>query len=78
MSQSIVPFRLQLLRAMDGIGLMLDEVAEFDPTYLTPGQKEELLVALDRQASRLARLTVKTLSTAGDVAEMHGTRHAGT
>jgi Domain of unknown function (DUF222) len=77
MSQSIVPFRPQLLRAMDGIGLMLDEVAEFDPTYLTPGQKEELLVALDRQASRLAHLTVKTLSTAGDVAEVHGTRHPG-
>ena len=77
MSQSVAPLRPPLLRAVDGIGLLLDEVAELDPMYLTTGQKEELLVALERQASRLASLTAKTLATAGDVAETHGTRHAG-
>jgi hypothetical protein len=77
MSQSVVPFRPPLLGAVDGIGLLLDEVAELDPMYLTTGQKEELLVAIERQASRLASLTAKTLATAGDVAETHGTRHAG-
>ena len=77
MSQSVVPFRPQLLRALDDIGELLDEVAAFDPTYLTAGQKQELLVALDRQANRLARLTARTLSTASDVVERHGTRHAG-
>jgi Domain of unknown function (DUF222) len=77
MSQSVVPFRPPLLRAVDGIGRLLDEVAGLDPTYLTTGEKEELLVALDRQASRLAALTARTLAAAGDVAEEHGTRHAG-
>ena len=77
MSQSVAPFRPPLLRAVDGIGLLLDEVAELDPVYLTTGQKEELLVALERQTSRLASLTARTLAAAGDVAETHGTRHAG-
>jgi len=77
MSQSVVPFRPALLRAVDGIGLLLDEAAEFDPTYLTTDQKQELLVALDRQANRIASLTARTLARAGDVAERHGTRHAG-
>ena len=77
MSQSVVPFRPPLLRAVDGIGLLLDGVAELDPLYLTTGEKEELLVTLQRQTSRLASLTARTLAAAGDVAETHGTRHAG-
>ena len=65
-----------LLRAVDGIGRLLDEIAELDPIYLATGEKEELLVALDRQARRLASLIDRTLASAGDVAEEHGTRHA--
>jgi Domain of unknown function (DUF222) len=76
MSQSVVPFRPPLLRAVDRIGLLLDEVAELNPMYLTTGQKEELLVALERQTRRLTALSVKTLAAAGDVADRHGTRHA--
>ncbi len=77
MSQAVVPFRPPLLRAVDGIGLLLDEVAGLDPMYLTTGDKEELLVALERQANRLASLTARALASAGDVADRHGTRHAG-
>ena len=77
MSQSVVPIRPPLLRAVDGIGRLLDDVTAFDPIYLTTGEKEELLVALERQATRLAALTARTLATAGDVTEAHGTRHAG-
>jgi Domain of unknown function (DUF222) len=77
MSQSVVPFRPPLLRAVDEIGRLLDEVAELDPRYLTTGEKEELLVALDRETNRLDALETRTLASAGDVAEAHGTRHAG-
>jgi Domain of unknown function (DUF222) len=77
MSQSVVPFRPPLLAAVDEIGLLLDEVADLDPMYLTTSQKQELLVAVERQTSRLAALQTRTLAAAGDVAEAHGTRHAG-
>ena len=77
MSQSVVPFRPPLLRAVEGIGSLLDEVVDLDPIYLTTGDKQELLVALEQQATRLASLTVRTLAAARDVAEAHGTRHAG-
>jgi hypothetical protein len=77
MSQSVVPFRPPLLRAVDEIALLLDEVAELQPTYPTTGQKQELLVAVEQQSSRLAALKARTLAAAGDVAEAHGTRDAG-
>jgi hypothetical protein len=77
MSQSVVPIGPPLLRAVDGIDLLLDEVADLDPMYLSTGHKEELLVALERQSTRLASLTARALAAAGDVAETHGTRHAG-
>ena len=77
MSQSVAPLRPPLLRAVDGIGLLLDEVADLNPMYLTTGQKEEMLVALERQTSRLAALKAKALAAADDVAHAHGTRHAG-
>ena len=77
MSQSVVPFRPPLLLAVDEIGLLLDEVADLHPMYLTTSQKQELLVAVERQTSRLAALKSKALAAAGDVADAHGTRHAG-
>ncbi|HET7196061.1 MAG TPA: DUF222 domain-containing protein [Nocardioides sp.] len=77
MSQSVVPFRPPLLRAVDEIGLLLDDVADLHPMYLTTSQKQELLVAVERQTSRLAALKSKALAAAGDVADAHGTRHAG-
>ena len=77
MSQSVVPFRPPLLRAVDEIGVLLDEVADLHPMYLTTSQKQELLVAVERQSSRLAAMKAKTLAAAGDVADVHGTRHAG-
>jgi hypothetical protein len=77
MSESVVPFRPALLRAVDGIGRLLDEVAGLDPACLATGEKEELLVAPEREGNRLAALTARALAAAGDVAEEHGTRHAG-
>ncbi len=77
MSQSVAPFRPPLLRAVDEIGLLLDDVADLHPMYLTTSQKQELLVAVERQTSRLAALKAKALAAAGDVADAHGTRHAG-
>ena len=77
MSQSVVPFRPPLLRTVDEIGRLLDDVADLDPMYLARGEKEELLVVLERQSSRLSALQARTLAAAGDVAEAHGTRHAG-
>jgi hypothetical protein len=77
MSQSVVPFRPRLLGAVDEIGLLLDEVADLHPMFLTTSQKQELLVAVERQTSRLEALKAKALAAAGDVADAHGTRHAG-
>ena len=77
MSQSVVPFRPPLLRAVDEIEMLLDDVADLHPMYLTTNQKQELLVAVERQTSRLAALKAKALAAAGDVADAHGTRHAG-
>jgi Domain of unknown function (DUF222) len=77
MSQSVIPFRPPLLVAVDEIGLLLEEVADLDPMYLTADPKQELLVAVERPANRLAALQFRALAAAGDVAEAHGTRHAG-
>jgi hypothetical protein len=77
MSQAVVPFRHPLLRAVDAIGVLLDEVADLHPMYLTTGQKQELLVAVQQQTTRLEALTAKALAASGDVAEAHGCRHAG-
>jgi len=64
MSQSVVPFRPPLLRAVDEIGLLLDDVADLDPVYLTTGQKQELLLAVERQRNRMAALQAKALAAA--------------
>ena len=77
MSQAVVPFRHPLLRVVEEMSGLLDSVGQAQPAFLTTGEKETLLVGLRRQISRLEALEARTIAAAGDVAEAHGTRHAG-
>lgn len=51
-----------------GLESSLDETAGVDPMYLTPEEKAELLLRLDRAQSRLADLYLRTLAASGDLA----------
>ena len=77
MSQAVVPFRHPLLRVVEEMSGLLDSVGQAQPAFLTTGEKETLLVGLRRQISRLEALEARTIAASGDVAEAHGTRHAG-
>src|SRR5262245_17191433 len=77
MSQAVVPFRHPLVRAVDDVAAALDSVAGSQPEFLTTREKETVLVGLRREISRLEALEARTLAAAEDVAEAHGTRHAG-
>ena len=77
MSQAAAPFRHPLLRVVEGVGALLDSVAESQPAFLTVAEQEELLVGLQAQLARIEALRARTLTVAGGVAERHGTRSAG-
>ena len=77
MSQAAAPYRHPLVRAVEGVRDLLDDVAGANPVFLTTEDKQEVLLGLTRQIARLEALRAKTLAVADDVAERHGTRHAG-
>jgi len=77
MSQATVPFPHPMVRAVDGVAAILDEVAGSEPMFLTTGEKERLLVSIERQIARLESLRARTLAAADDVAECHGARSPG-
>jgi len=66
-----------LLRALSSVDAVLDDVAALDPAFLPTGDKEQALLAVQRQLSRLEGLRLELLAVAGDVADDHVARSAG-
>ena len=77
MSEAVAPFRHPLLRVVEEVSAALDSVLHAQPVYLATGEKEQVLLGLRRQVSRLEALEARVLAAAGDVADKHGTRSAG-
>ena len=69
MSQEAVPFSHPMVRAIDGVAELLDQVAGSDPMFLTTREKERVLVSIESQIARLESLRARTLAAADDVAE---------
>ena len=67
-----------LLRALTSVDAALDDVAGLDPTYLSTREKERALLAVQRELARLEGLRLELLAAAGDVADEHAARSAGT
>jgi hypothetical protein len=67
-----------LLRALTSVDAALDDVAGLDPTYLGTREKERALLAVQRELARLEGLRLELLAAAGDVADEHAARSAGT
>jgi hypothetical protein len=66
-----------LVRALSAVDSALDDVAGSDPTYLPTADKARVLMALDRELSRLEGLRLELLAAAGDLAVDRGARSAG-
>jgi len=66
-----------LVRALDGVVELLDDVAGLDPTFVPTREKIRALRATDRLIARLEGLRLDLLSTSSDVAEQTGARSAG-
>ena len=77
MSQPVASFRHPLVRVVEEVDALLDEVADSQPAYLARAEKERVLQAATRLMARFESLRVRTLAVADDVAEEHGTRSAG-
>lgn len=66
-----------LLAAVHAMDEQLKAVSGNDPTFLSVPEKEALLLDLCAVRARLDGLLVDTLAVAGDVADAHGARSAG-
>jgi hypothetical protein len=66
-----------LVRALDGVAELLDEVAALDPTYVPTREKMRSLRSVDRLIARLEGLRLDLLAASSDVAADAGARSAG-
>jgi hypothetical protein len=66
-----------LLRALSTIDAALDDVAGLDSAFLPTRDKEQVLVAVQRELARLEGLRMDLLAGAGDVADDRAARSAG-
>ena len=66
-----------LVRALDGVEVLLDEVAALDPTFVPTREKMRSLRAVDRLIARLEGLRLDLLAASPDVAADAGARSAG-
>lgn len=66
-----------LVKALDGVASLLDEVAGLDPTFLPTREKMRALRIADRLIARLEGLRLDLLAASSDVAADAGARSAG-
>jgi hypothetical protein len=66
-----------LVRALEGVCGLLDEVADLDPAFLPVREKAVALRAVDRALARLEGLRLDLLAASSDVALEAGARSAG-
>jgi hypothetical protein len=66
-----------LVRALDGVAELLDDVAALDPTYAPTREKMRSLRTVDRLIARLEGFRLDLLAASSDVAADAGARSAG-
>ena len=68
------PEKHPVLRALDVVESALKDVADVDPTFMTPGDKRDAIVASARTRARLDELRLRVQTSASDLAVDDGAR----